>query len=179
MAKTHATKKNKNHGHAHTRTKFTKSEFTLFSNSLPKEIRELSEKRLHTALVKTEKLIQKYRVALMHANQDRMRLINFRLKNLEKALDRYARKLDSHGRTMKTIKKSRSMTAQPKMHLNRKDSPRDGFILRDKNKMYAKHLKEQRVKKNASQAISKRVMAHSSSRTRKHQAAMATRNVQK
>ncbi len=146
----------------------TKSEFKLFTQSFPRALKRLSEEKAVKALSQTEQLVAKYRRSLARASEDQIRLINYRLRTLENTLERYSKKLNV-GAKMKVRKEKRSMTAQPKMLVSLKDGPRENFLFKEKEKIYARATREPRQRNSAIQAVTDRISGSVKSQTRKGQ----------
>ncbi|MDG0816881.1 hypothetical protein [Bdellovibrio svalbardensis] len=159
--------------HVQAKKKLTKVEFKLFSGSFPKEMSKISRRSLNSAKIKTEKLLQKYRLSRGKSSETKNKILEFRMKSLAKAHERYAKRLDriDHLNAKPVVKQKKSMTAQPKMKLELKDSPRNSFLNGEKKKMYSKQLKEKRKKEIQGAVNSKRVAGYISARTRKGQVA--------
>lgn len=129
-----------------TQKKLTKSEFKLFSESLPKELKNLSEKRIGSALIKSEELVAKYRLASKKASPERRKLIEFRLANMQKARDRYYKKANGRIRAKPSTKEKRSLTEQQKMKVPLLDSQRDIFMRQGKEKHYNQNTNERSIR---------------------------------
>jgi hypothetical protein len=129
-----------------TQKKLTKSEFKLFSQSLPKELKNLSEKRIGSALNQSEELVAKYRLASKKASPERRKLMEFRLQNMQKARDRYFKKANGRIRPKPSKKEKHSMTEQPKMKVPFLDSPRDVFMRQGKEKHYNRDTDERSIR---------------------------------
>lgn len=114
--------------HQAAKKNMTKTEFKLFTESFPKQLQTLSRRRVQSALKRTEELVEKYRRSLMSSNKKNMRTLNFRIRNLEKSLNRYAKTLKKNEdkQTTESRAERRSLTGQSKLRLNRRgDSTRD------------------------------------------------------
>lgn len=160
---------------AHTQAKknLTKAEFKLFSGSFPAETKASTRRHLNSAIFQLEKLLRKYRTARSSVNEKDMRLVEFRLKSLAQAKQRYQKKLDRMDQANEQLlhPKKKSLTAQPKMKVELKDSPRNHFLNQDKGKIYDdqnRALREKHVFENANM---KRIAGYSKARSRKAQVA--------
>jgi hypothetical protein len=129
-----------------TQKKLTKSEFKLFSESLPKELKNLSEKRIGSALHKSEELVAKYRLASKKASPERRKLIEFRLQNMQKVRDRYYKKANGRIRPKPSTKEKHSLTEQPKMKVPLRDSPREVFMRQGKEKHYNQDTNDRSIR---------------------------------
>lgn len=129
-----------------TQKKLTKSEFALFSQSLPKEMKNLSEKRIGSALKRSEDLVAKYTKAAKKASPEKRKLIEFRLQNLQKARDRFFKKANGRARPVPAKKEKYSLTEQPKMKVALLDGPRDVFMRQGKEKHYNQDTKQRSVR---------------------------------
>ncbi|QDK36694.1 hypothetical protein [Bdellovibrio sp. NC01] len=160
---------------AHTQAKknLTKAEFKLFSGSFPTEIKASTRRHLNSAIFQLEKLLRKYRTARSTAGERDMRLVEFRLKSLAQAQQRYQKKLDRMDQDTKKLlyPRKKSLTVQPKMKVELKDSPRDHFLYQDKQKIYDNSNKALREKHAFENANMKRVAGYSKARSRKAQVA--------
>ena len=152
-----------------TKKKMTKAEFKLISESLPKEIKNLSEKRIHSALEKSEELVAKYRLASRKASPTRSKLIAFRLSTLQKARDRYYKKATGRVRAKPSTREKHSLTEQPKMRLQRQDSPRDFFMRQEKEKIYDRVARTKGNRNSALRNISDRIAGKTKSQNKKGQ----------
>lgn len=163
--------------HIQAKKNLTKVEFKLFSGSFPKELSKISRRSLNSAVLRTEKLVRKYRMARGHSDEKKAKLLEFRLNNLAKAHARYAKRLDRLDRGSGKVglkveaKHKKALTAQRKMRVDLNDSPRNGFLMREKKKIYADQIKEQRNRTAQGTVNSKRVAGFMSARTRKGQVA--------
>lgn len=152
-----------------TQKKLTKSEFKLFSESHPKELKNLSEKRVGSALQRSEDLIAKYRLASRKATPERRKLIEFRLQSMQKARDRYYKKANGKTRPKPSIKAKRSLTEQPKMKVPLLDSPREQFLRQGKERMYDRVTTSARNRNSPIRASSNRITSRASSQNKKGQ----------
>ncbi len=159
--------------HTQAKKNLTKVEFKLFSGSFPKEMSKISRRSLNSRVLNTEKLVRKYRISRGKATAKRAKIVEFRMKNLAQAHERYAKKLDrlDHKGAKPVIKARKTMTAQQKMRLELNDSPRNNFLYKEKQKIYSKGLKEKRKRETQGAVNSKRVAGYISARTRKGQVA--------
>lgn len=74
----------------------TKSELRLVNQSSPREIKKITPAELRRAHTRTEGLVKKYRTAMRGVDdKKRLRMLQFRLRSLEKALTRYSKNMDS------------------------------------------------------------------------------------
>ncbi|MFS4458356.1 hypothetical protein [Bdellovibrio sp. HCB2-146] len=120
-----------------TKKKMTKPEYDLFLGSFPDQSGKMSEEKINMALHKVEALVMKYRrSAKKNAGGKREKLIEFRLRTLERVRDRYYKKVHGKSRPKPSVKESRSLTAQPKMLVPLKDNPRDQFLRQARKKIY-------------------------------------------
>ena len=106
--------------HANARKNLTKSEFKLFEQSFPKELKKISPLRAKKA--------------------------------------------------------QKSLTAQPKMHVERKDSPREKFLHQGKLQEYQKQTQGIREENTPGKLADKRILGYSESNSRKGQIARDRRN---
>lgn len=154
-----------------TQKKLTKSEFKLFSESLPKELKNLSEERIGSALTKSEELVAKYRLASKKASPERRKLIEFRLANMQKARDRYYKKANGRIRAKPSTRERHSLTEQPKMRVPLLDGPRDFFMRQEKEKMYDHNTKTARNRNSPIRDVSNRIAGKTKSQNKKGQVA--------
>lgn len=155
----------------------TKVEYKLFQESLEEGASKISRRSLNSALLKTEMLVRKYR--RFHKSQTpaslrKAKTLEIRLKILAQAQKRFSKKLEylDHKDSKAFVRnKGSALTAQPKMHVELKDSPRNKFLYQEKKKIYADHTKEQRRKDMQNAVNSKRVAGFVSARSRKGQVA--------
>ncbi|MGE5086739.1 MAG: hypothetical protein ACM3MG_10595 [Bacillota bacterium] len=161
--------------HANARKNLTKSEFKLFEQSFPKELKKISPLRAKKAHRKTAELVKKYRASTKMAQDPvRQRLLSFRLKSLEKTLTRYSESINkerSDAHKAKSKRPQKSLTAQPKMHVERKDSPREKFLRQGKLQEYQKHTQGIREENTPGKLADKRILGYSESNSRKGQIA--------
>lgn len=166
--------------HSSAKKNLTKSEFKLFEQSFPKELKKISPLRAKKAHRKTAELVKKYRASAQKARDGKaLRTLELRLKNLEKALDRYSNSLHKERRQKSASEPRRerkSLTAQPKMHLDRKDSPREDFSRRSKPQAYAKQTRGIREENAPAKLAGKRISGYAASYERKGQVARDRRN---
>lgn len=158
---------------AQVRKNLTKAEFKLFNQSSPKELKNISRRSLNSAMMQTEKLLRKYRTSKSPKNEEKARLVEFRLKSLTKVRARLSKKMQSMDKVKAkpAVKAKHSLTAQRKMRVDLKDSPRNNFIYKDQKKMYSKHTKEETPDLAAGRRMSKRIAGFEKARTRKGQVA--------
>jgi hypothetical protein len=154
-----------------TQKKLTKAEFKLFSQSLPKELKNLSEKRIGSALHKSEELVAKYRLASRKASPERRKLMEFRLQYMQKVRDRYFKKANGRSRPKPSTREHRSLTEQPKMRVPLQDSPRDFFMRQEKEKMYDRMTKTARNRNSPMRDVSNRIIGNTKSVNKKGQVA--------
>ncbi|MFM6928276.1 MAG: hypothetical protein ACKOX6_07415 [Bdellovibrio sp.] len=166
--------------HASARKNLTKSEFKLFEQSFPKELKKISPLRAKKAHRKTAELVKKYRASAQKAkDQKRQRMLGFRLKSLEKTLDRYSNSINKErlaAHKAKALRPKKSLTAQPKMHVERKDSPREKFLRQGKLQEYQKQTQWIREENTPGKLADKRILGYSESNSRKGQIARDRRN---
>lgn len=162
-----------------TQKKLTKSEFKLFSQSLPKELKNLSEKRIGSALHKSEELVAKYRLASKKASPERRKLMEFRLLNMQKARDRYYKKANGRIRAKPSLRAKRSLTDQPKMKVPLLDGPRDFFMRQEKDKMYDRMTKTARNRNSPIRDVSNRIAGKTKSQNKKGQVARDRRKAER
>ncbi|HEX7675354.1 MAG TPA: hypothetical protein VF412_14360 [Bdellovibrio sp.] len=158
---------------AQVRKNLTKAEFKLFNQSSPKELKNISRRSLNSAMLQTEKLLRKYRTSKNAKSEEKARLLEFRLKSLTKVRARFAKKMQSMDKVKAkpAIKAKRSLTPQPKMKVELKDTPRNNFIYKDQKKQYSKHAKEETLDLAAGRRMSKRIAGFEKARSRKGQVA--------
>ena len=152
-----------------TQKKLTKSEFKLFSESHPKEMKNLSEKRIGSALQRSEELVAKYRLASRKASPERRKLMEFRLASMQKARDRYFKKANGKARPQPSLRAKRSLTEQPKMKVPLLDSPREHFLRQGKEKMYDRVTTSARNRNSPIRASANRISSRANSQNKKGQ----------
>lgn len=166
--------------HASARKNLTKSEFKLFEQSFPKELKKISPLRAKKAHRKTAELVKKYRASAQKAkDRKRQRMLSFRLKSLEKTLTRYSNSINKErlaAHKAKSQRPKKSLTAQSKMHVERKDSPREKFLHQGKLQEYQKQTQSIREEHTAGKLEGKRIAGHSASSSRRGQNSRDRRN---
>ena len=166
--------------HSTAKKNLTKSELKLFEQSFPKELKKISSLRAKKAHRKTAELVKKYRASAQKArDKKKLRMLNLRLKSLEKALDRYSNSLHKE-RNQKNAtaprRERKSLTAQPKMHVDRKDTPREEFARRSKPQAYDKQTRGIREQNAPAKLAGKRISGYAASFERKGRVARDRRN---
>ncbi|MEK2688902.1 hypothetical protein [Bdellovibrio sp. GT3] len=161
--------------------RLTKAEFKLFTQGQSSDLKKVPHDRLKKARARTVDLIKRHRKTVRAKADDKtvVREATFRLRSMERTLDRFDRVLNKERiakRKAKALRGKKSMTAQPKMNLKRNDEPREDFMLKTKRKMYAKETTEPRGNLSATRTVGKRIAGYSSARSRKGQVARDRRN---
>ncbi|WP_413558642.1 hypothetical protein [Bdellovibrio sp. HCB209] len=157
--------------------RLTKAEFKLFSQSQASDLKTIPKERIRKARARTVELVKRHRKTARAKADDKAgsREVNFRLRSMEKVLERFDRILNKERlakRKEKAARGKKSMTEQPKMHLKMADEPREDFLRKKKQSMYTKRRNEAEVRMNNSpQNVGKRVAGFSSARSRKGQVA--------
>lgn len=153
-----------------TKKKMTKPEFDLFLHSFPKETGKMSEQKINTALDKAEALVLKYRRSVKkHAGGKKEKILEFRLRTLEKVRDRYYKKAHGKSRPKPTTRNQHSLTPQQKMLVPLKDDPREHFLRQAREKIYADGNKSIRKRNEFKKTASTRIAGDIKSRDRKAQ----------
>lgn len=167
--------------HKAAQKRLTKAEFKLFSQS-HSDLKKIPRERIRKARAKAVEAVKKHRKNARSKSEDKaaLREVNFRLRSMEKTLDRFDRVLNKERiekRKAKAARGKKSLTEQPKMHLKVGDEPRESFLRKTKQKIYAKNRNEAEERlNNAPQSLGKRVAGYSSARSRKGQVARDRRN---
>ncbi|WP_413575839.1 hypothetical protein ACLVWU_15810 [Bdellovibrio sp. HCB290] len=161
--------------------RLTKAEFKLFSQGQATDLKKVPRERVKKARARTVELIKRHRKSVRAKSDDRAaaREMNFRLRSMEKTLDRFDRVLNKERlekRKARAARPRKSLTEQPKMHLNRNDEPREDFLLKKKRTMYAKRTSIPRGNLSATKTVGKRIAGYTSARSRKGQVARDRRN---
>ncbi|QDK46734.1 hypothetical protein DOM22_17015 [Bdellovibrio sp. ZAP7] len=161
--------------------RLTKAEFKLYTQS-SSDLKSIPRERIRKARARTVELVKRHRKNARAKMDDKVasREVNFRLRSMEKVLERFDRILKKQRlekRKAKAARGKKSLTEQPKMHLKRADEPRESFLRRTKQKMYNKRtVQADSHFENAPQMVGKRVAGYSSARSRKGQVARDRRN---
>ncbi|WP_413585292.1 hypothetical protein [Bdellovibrio sp. HCB274] len=161
--------------------RLTKAEFKLFSQGQASDLKKIPRERVKKARARTVELIKRHRKSARTKSDDlaASREVNFRLRSMEKTLDRFDRVLNKERiekRKAKAARGKKSMTEQPKRHLNLKDEPREAFRLKKQGAMYEQSTTIPRENRNATKTVGKRIAGYSSARSRKGQVARDRRN---
>ena len=155
-----------------TKKKMTKPEFDLFLHSFPKETGKMSAEKINSSLNKAEALIMKYRrSAKKHAGGKKEKIIEFRLRTLEKVRDRYYKKANGRSRAKPSAKQARSLTPQQKMLVPLKDGPREQFLRQAREKIYETEGRGVRKRNEFRKTAATRISGDVKSRDRKAQVA--------
>ncbi|WP_413292721.1 hypothetical protein ACLSU7_14980 [Bdellovibrio sp. HCB185ZH] len=161
--------------------RLTKAEFKLYTQS-SSDLKTIPRERIRKARARTVELVKRHRKNARAKMDDKVasREVNFRLRSMEKVLERFDRVLNKERiekRKAKAVRGKKSLTEQPKMHLKRAEEPRESFLRRTKQKMYNKQSMQLDDRfDNAPQMVGKRIAGYSSARSRKGQVARDRRN---
>ncbi len=167
--------------HKAAQKRLTKAEFKLYSQS-SSDLKKIPRERIRKARARTVELVKRHRKNARAKADDKAasREVNFRLRSMEKVLDRFDRVLNKERiekRKAKAARGKKSLTEQPKMHLKRADEPRESFLRKTKQKMYGKRSHQADAHfDNAPQSVGKRIAGYTSARSRKGQVARDRRN---
>ncbi|UYL09127.1 hypothetical protein B9G69_000870 [Bdellovibrio sp. SKB1291214] len=162
--------------HKAAQKRLTKAEFKLFSQS-HSDLKKIPSERIRKARAQAVEVVKKHRKNARAKADDKtaLRELNFRLRSMEKTLERFDRVLNKERiekRKAKAARGKKSLTEQPKMHLKIGDEPRESFLKRTKQKIYSRG--QENVKSrfdNAPQSVGKHAAGFSSARSRKGQVA--------
>lgn len=156
--------------------RLTKAEFKLVSQSQASDLKTIPRDRIRKARARTVELVKRHRKAARAKADDKVgsREVNFRLRSMEKVLERFDRILNKERlekRKAKAARGKKSMTEQPKMHLNLAEGNHLSSISKKNLRAQNKRTLTQTRLDNSASSVGKRVAGFSSARSRKGQVA--------
>lgn len=150
-----------------------KSEYKLFTKSLPEQASKLTAQKIKAALKSVQKLLKKNQSVKLTLNGKKAALFGSKIKFLKAAQKRFSKNLDwlEQGAGFVAETKGSSKKSSVKSKIERHESPQQHFKNSEQAKIYDKDHKADRQKNSPGRLMSKRIAGYMKARTRKGQVA--------